>query len=103
MKKRFWQVKYQTGFMRVPHVRRFTTETQARRFYKKTWNMRYFQSASIFHVVDQKASLIVGRIMAKLLVRTRFAQFWNGLPDKEQKKILRDQKQEVREILESIL
>lgn len=96
MKGQVWEVEYELKKF-------FTSEKLARRFYKKTAGRADLKLVMIRHRIEDNVKRTVDRVMAALLKRTRFAQFWNALPTKEQKKILKDQAKEIREILEGIL
>lgn len=100
--KKPWRVRYQTGFMRKPHVRFFSSEIQARRFYKKTWNMPYFQTASIFHLVDDSVRLIVCRVTAEIIELPQFQRIWKKLPSKTKKKIQKRQEIAIRNALQEM-
>lgn len=102
-KPRLWRVTYETGFMTKAAVRWFASEVAARRFYKKTWGMKYFQSASIFHVIEDNVRLIVTRVTSPLMDRPEFQKLWKKLKKNEQKKILKNQEVAVRKVITEIL
>lgn len=96
MKGQVWEVEYELKKF-------FTSEKAARRFYKKTAGRADLKLVLIRHRIEDNVKRTMDQVMAALLKRTKFAQFWNGLPTKEQNKILRDQAKTIREILEDIL
>jgi vacuolar-type H+-ATPase subunit F/Vma7 len=96
MKGQVWEVEYELKKF-------FTSEKAARRFYKKTAGRQDLKLVLIRNRLLDNVKRTVDRVMAALLKRTRFAQFWNALSDKEQKKILRDIAKAIHEILEDIL
>lgn len=102
-KRKLWRVTYETGFMTKPFVRHFASESMAQRFYKKTWGMKYFQSASIFHLIEDNVRLIVTRVTSPLMDRPDFQKVWKKLPKKEQQKILKNQQEAVRKVIMEIV
>lgn len=102
MKDKLWRVRYKTGFMKVPLSRRFTTEHLARSFYRRTWKMPYFQTASIFHLIEDNVKLIVARVTS-VMDRPAFQKLWKKIPKREQKKIREAQAKAVRNILEEVV
>lgn len=96
MKGAVWEVEYELKKF-------FTSEKAARRFYKKTAGRADLKLVLIRHRLLDNVRRTADRVMATLLKRTRFAQFWNALSDKEQKKIMKSVAKAIHEILENIL
>lgn len=96
MKGQVWEVEYELKKF-------FTSEKAARRFYKKTAGRADLKLVMIRNRLLDNVKRTSDRIMDALLKRTRFAQFWNALSDKEQKKIMKGVAKAIREILEEIL
>lgn len=91
-----WEVEYQLK-------KHFTSEKAARRFYKKTSGRDDLKLVLIRHRLLDNTRRMADRVMASLLKRTRFSQFWNALSDQEQRKIMKSMTKTIREILENIL
>lgn len=96
MNGKVWEVEYELK-------KYFTSEKAARSFYKKTSRRADLKLVKIKHRIEDNVKRIVERLMGNLLKQATFAQFWNELSDKDQRKILKDKTKEMREILEDIL
>jgi transcriptional accessory protein Tex/SPT6 len=91
-----WQVEYQTRKL-------FKTESEARSFYKKTWDKENLISTSIKHRVYDTADRIVSRIMTKIYGHLDLGRTLNKLTITEQKRIKRVLTKIAAEILEELL
>lgn len=102
-KRKLWRVTYETGFMAKAAVRLFSSEVLARRFYKKTWRMKYFQSASIFHLIEDNIRLIVTRVTDPFMDRPEFKKLWEKMPKRDRDKISKTQETAMRILLGKII
>lgn len=96
MTDKAWQVEYQ--------IRKFfKTESEARRFYKKTWDRENLISTSIKHRVRDNAGRIVDRIMTKIYDHLDLGRTLRKLTITEQKRVKRVLTKIASEILEEML
>lgn len=102
-KRKLWRVTYETGLMAKAAVRLFASEEKARRFYKKTWKMKFLQNVSIFHLIEDNVRMIVTRVTYPLTDRPEFKRAWKKLPKREQEKIRKTQEKAVRVLLGEII
>lgn len=91
-----WEVAYELK-------RYFSTEKEARRFYKKTTTKKNLKMALIRHRIKDNTNRIVDRTMSKICDHLDMGRTWRKLTTTEQKRILRVQAKAVSEILEEIL
>jgi len=96
MKGQVWEVEYELKKF-------FTSEKEARRFYKKTAGRADLKLVLIRHRLLDNVKRTSGRVMETLLKHTKFVQFWKALSDKERKKVMKSVAKAIREILEDIL
>ena len=95
MTDKAWQVEYQ--------VRKFfKTESEARRFYKKTWDKENLISTRIQHRVRDNAGRIVERIMTKIYAHLDLGKTLRKLTITEQKRVKRVFMKIASEILEML-